>query len=485
MAVSIHNLIAAMVPDVYCKKEKRDEVKKLAKEKGYLEAAEKVEPVEYEYMDLDKETFAGSPFKLNGIKNPIEKHYIEYDNFTGQSLEPIYFWIIDYINKEYDSSEKLVDNFVSAVGSVHYTDIAVKLGQTQQNAQRMLELANTILKSILNLVYDLKDWRVRLSDYERYNSKNPTEKKASLLSLKERWLDLVDVRRGQGSIRALASQFDFVTLLNAFMAAETIEDAKKIDLNEIVKNVLLQRLYEFFKWIPESEKQLRTRYEVEKRYLKAQVDSLKLYSRWAKPYLKAAKQLEQRASSTASWVSVFETTILELTLLGKKKYNIEEDISSNNLPKSFRKLAKKNYNYIVVVELKFRASPQKTQYAGGYVFRGKTDIEFTGYALTEKELEVLKQEVEKDDLGDLMNLIAGSTTESLDLIHEDISEFLEESKKEEKDKKESEDTNPFSALFSIFKPKKKEEKEEGIPKDSAEEKAIRNQAILKARVECT
>ena len=485
MAVSIHNLIAAINPDVYCDSEVKGEVKEIAKKDGYLKAAEKAKPRDSEFMDLAQELFISSPFKLTGIKNPIEKHKLEYDNFAGQNLEQIYFWILDYINREYDNSEKLVDNFASAVGSAHFGEIGQRLTIMQQNAQRNFELANTVVKSIMNLIYSLKDFKLRLSDYEKYHSKEETEKKASLLSLKERWLDLVDARRGQSSIRSLTIQFDFATLLSAFMAAESLNDVKKMDLNEIVKNVLLQRLSEFFKWIEQSENQLRTRYELEKKYLKTQVDSLRLYSRWAKPYLKAAKQLEQRATQGPALVTLFETTLLELVLLGEGRYNIEVDISNDNIPKLFRKFTKKNYKYIVIVELKFRANPQKTQYGGSFSFRGRTEIEFTSYALSQKEIEILKHEMEKDDMGDLVDLIEGAT-QSLETMKPDIEEFLEEKQNKKQSKKEkSEDINPFSTLFSIFKTEKKESSEDSkLLKDTAEEKVIRSQAIIKARLEC-
>jgi hypothetical protein len=486
MAVNIHNLIAAINPEVYCSPELRRDVKTIVKEEGHLAAAEKAETIESEYMDLDQELTFPNPFKLNGIKNPIEKHKFEYDNFTGQGIEQIYFWLIDYINENFKKSDKLIDNFVSSTGSSHFGDMSIRISQLQQSAQRSFELANTVLRSVLTMVYDLKDFKLRLADYERFHSKNPDQKKAAILSLKERWLDLVDVRRGQASIRSLTSQLDFVTLQNAFFAANTIEEVKKIDLNEVVKGVLIQRLNEFFKWIPESEKQLKTRYELEKKYLKTQVNSLKLYSRWAKPYLKAAADLEQHASSTSELVTAFETSLLELTLIGTSPYNVEGDISSENLPKAFRKYTSKNYQYIVVAELKFRASPQKTQYAGGYTFRGNVKLELTSYALSDKEYETLKSEIENDDMGDLIGIIGGATEESLEVMRDDISEFLEEEKPEIVKKKESEDTNPFSALFSFFKKKKKEtsEKEKILPKDSSEEKVLRNQAIIMGRLEC-
>ena len=45
MTTNIYNLIAAIVPDIYCDDEVRDEVKKIAKKEGYLKAAEKAKPI--------------------------------------------------------------------------------------------------------------------------------------------------------------------------------------------------------------------------------------------------------------------------------------------------------------------------------------------------------------------------------------------------------------------------------------------------------
>ena len=86
-----------------------------------------------------------------------------------------------------------------------------------------------------------------------------------------------------------------------------------------------------------------------------------------------------------------------------------------------------------------------------------------------------------------MNMIEGSTSESLEAIKVDLDEFLDD-KKKEKEKEKSEDVNPFSALFSIFKSEKKKEKDDlskGVRKDSSEEKVLRSQAIIRARAECS
>ncbi len=484
MAVGIHNLIAAINPDLYCDPEVKDEVKKLVKEKGYLEAAKKAKLKNSEYMDLAKLSYLNNPFKLSGLKNPIEKHSLVYDNFS-QALEPIYFWILDYINKEYKNSEKLVDNFVTSAGSAMFSEMGSRNTRMQEEAMKMMGTVGTIIKSILNIIYDLKEFKIRLSLYSDLKSSDKARKNASFLSLKQIWLDQVDFPKRQNtSLKGLASQFDYVTIIDAFMAAESLDVLEKLDLNERVKRILQQRVGEFFKWLYESEQELRKRFEIEKIYLKNQVNSVRLYARWIKPYLKAAKDLEQRASSTSALVSAFNTTLLELTLMGKGKYKPEDDIDKGILPKSYKKISDKTYSPIIIVEFRYRSVPERAN-QGGYGFRGRAELEFTSYALNDKEIEVLKKELEKDDVGDLMKMIEGSTTESLEQIQVDLDEFLDENKDKKEEKKEnSEDINPFSALFSGFKREKKKESGDGLSKDSDPEKVLRSQTIISARELC-
>jgi len=485
MAVNIHNLIAAINPDVYCDPSVRSEVKEIVKEEGYLKAAEKAKPVSSEPMDLVHMGFVRNPFKLFGIKNPIEKHVLVYDNFS-QALEPIYFWILDYIEEEYEYSEKLSDNFVTSAGSAQFSEMGARLTRMQEEAMKMMGTAGVIVKSILNIIYDLKEFKIRLSLYDDLKSNDKQKKNAALLSLKQIWLDQVDlVKRGNTSLKGLSQQFDYVTIIDAFMVADSLDSLKKLDLNDRVKRILEQRVAEFLKWIKESEQELRKRFEVEKIYLRNQVNSVKLYARWIKPYLKAAKGLEQRAnSSNAALVNAFNTTLLELTLLGKGKYKVDEDVLLGYLPEFFKKLNVRKYYPIVIVEFRYRSMPERVA-QGGYGFRGRAEMEFTSYSLNDDELDVLRKEMEKDDLGDLMGLVAGTTEESLEKIQVDLDEYLED-KKPEKEEKKSEDINPFTALISIFKSEKKKEKDfsKGVPKDTNHEKVIRNQAIILGRIEC-
>jgi len=490
MATDIHKLIAAIAPEVYCESSVKKEVKEIAKEEGYLKAAEKAKLVDSSFIKFEK--IIPNPFELEGLKNPIEKHSISYDAY-GESLEPIYFWILDYLNQKYGKVTKFIDNFISSPGSAHFSEMGAKSTRMQEEAMKILGTANQLIKSILNIIYDLKEFQMRLEIYDKLKSEKKSEKEAAMLSLKQIWMDTVDIKRGNSSVKGLAigQGAQFVTLIDAFMMAENEKleyKGEEIDLNETVRRILKQRMIEFLIWVKESERELRKRFEIEKIYLKGQVNTVKLYARWAKPYFKATKSLEQRGTETAALVTAFNTTLFELTLMGEKSYDPSEDIAKGDLPKTFKKISKK-YSPIAIVEIKFRSIPERTQ-QGAYGFRGKLETTFTSYALTPDEIKILREQVEKDDLGDMIKQIEGATDESLAQINTDIEYFLgdkkEEDKKEKKNKSESD--NPFSAILSLFKIKKKEkkpgDKTELVP-DTELEKVLRSQALIEARKECS
>jgi hypothetical protein len=493
MVVDVKNLIAAINPDIYCEKydgitDLRSEVKKLSNQGKYLEAAKKAKLINSDYVDVLYAQLAKGAFEKVGLKNPVEKHTLVYDAFS-QNLEPIYFWILDYVNKEFDGgAEKLVDNFISSPGSGHFAEMQGRVTRMQDEGMKIMGQTNTVIRSIINIVYDLKEMKLFLAPYEDLKSSDENRRMGSLISLKQRWMDNVDIKRGTGSINMLAQQLDFVTIRDAFMAANTLKDVSSLDLNDRVKRILLQRVSEFERWIEESEKELKKRFEIEKIYLKSQVNSARLYARWAKPYLKAARDLEQNATNNANIVNAFNTAVFELVLLAKGKYDILRDISAGELPQVFQKMKFRKYVPITIIEFVFRTIPDRADQRGGYSFRGRAEITFTSFALNEDELKVLKEQIEKDDFGDVYKMINGATEESFGQLSADLDELMGEKRSEEEKQKEkeSQDIDPFSALFSWRSKDKDKDKKEGstIEKDSENESVLRSQAILGSRWAC-
>ncbi len=417
---------------------------------------------------------------------PAEEHKLIYDS-SSETLEPVYFWILDFMNDMFGDVEKLVDNFTSSPGSGHFAELGARATRMQEEGMKILGSVNTVLKSIINIIYDLKEFEIRLSHYKKCHSKNKEEAEAALLSLKQIWMDNVDIKRGRGSINMMAQDINFVTLRDAFMAAKSVEDVDKMDLNDRVKRVLKPRLAEFFEWKKRSEIELKKRFEIEKNYLKSQVNALKLYARWAKPYLIAAEKLRMKErDKEPAIVNVFNTLLLELTLLGKRKINVEEEVIDKNLPESFKNVKlKRNYYNCVLVDFVFRGIPQRIGQQAHYVFGGRTEVTFKGYCLNEDELALLNEKLSQSDIEDALKLIEGTTTESLDQLREDIEYFLksEEEQEEETEKKENEDINPFSALFGLGK---KQTKKSGKDKEKSKidllKKGIRKDNYVESMV---
>ena len=399
------------------------------------------------------------------------EHKLVYDS-SSETLEPIYFWVVDLMETRGMSPEKIIDNFASSPGSGHFAELGQRATIMQQQGSKILGDVNTVLRSVLNIIYDLKEFRIRLEHYDNLKSKEKSISDAARLSLKQIWMDRVDINKGNSSVKAMSFQGGFQTLIHAFLAAENEKDVDKMDLNEVVKRILKPRIQEFNIWIEQSEKELRKRYELEKTYLRSQVNSLKLYSRWAKPYLKAAQQLEMKdMSRDVALIKSFNTILLELTLLGKMKLNVKESSMAGELPdefqkESFIKTFKRDYYSCVLVEFKFRGIPQRAgQQQSHYVFGGKAEVIFSAYSLNQDELDMFKQELDKSDVEDVLKLIEGATTESMDQLQEEINFFLEEKSKEEKEgKKWTEEVNPLLAITGFYNTSSEERKSmSGLP----------------------
>jgi len=393
------------------------------------------------------------------IPKPLIEHKLVYDS-SSETLEPVYFFILDLINDFGFKTEKLVDNFSSSPGSGYFAELGQRATIMQQQGTNIMANINTVLRSVLNIIYDLKDFRTRLQSYEDLNKGDKT-KEAATLSLKQIWLDKVDISKGNSSIKAMAlGQAGFNTLLDAFLAAKDVKDAEKIDLNERVKRILLPRIQEFNIWLRQSETELKKRYELERTYLKSQVNNLKLYSRWVKPYLKAAQELESKEGGTnPALVKTFDTVLLELGLLGKLKTKVKDAAAEGRLPDDFRKLkTKRDYYNCILVDFKFRGIPQKaTQQQPHYVFGGRAEVSFTAYALNDDELQKINKEFEESDVGDVLRLAEGSISESLEQLQDEINFFLEEESQEKKEKKTG-GSNPFLALIGAYNEKPEQKK---------------------------
>ncbi len=385
-------------------------------------------------------------------EKPLSEHKMVYDS-SSETLEPIYFFILDLMNDFKLDVEKITDNFTSSPGSGHFSELGQRATVMQQQGTKILGDVNTVLRSVLNIIYDLKEFRIRLSHYDALQDSK--KKEPTILALKQIWMDKVDINKGNSSIKAMAlGQAGFQTLIDSFLFAKDVKDVDKMDLNDRVKRILRPRLLEFSDWLEHSEKELRKRYALEKDYLRSQVNSLKLYARWAKPYLRAAQQLEMKQAGMErepALVKAFNTIILELTILGKQKIKLQEEAIAGKLPKKFERMKfKRDYYFCTLVDFRFRGIPQRVAQQAHYVFGGRADVSFRSYVMNSDELAKLEEELESSDVEDVLQLIEGSTGESLKQMQDEINFFLEEKPEEEKQEEHKDTSNPFVALIGGY-----------------------------------
>jgi hypothetical protein len=442
-------------------------------------------------------------------KGRVSFHKLSFDSQQNQ-LEPIYYWILDFMAQiGWGDPEKTIDNFMASPGSGQFSEMNMKATRMQEEGMKILGGMNQIVKSVLNLVYDLKEFEMRLKLYDEFHSDNENVKKDAILGLKQIWLDNVDIKRGRGAIHSMASaEMGFSTLREAFMMANTREDVDKMNsddienggaglINDSVKRILIPRLREFEKWVDYSESELRKRFKIEKNYLKSQVESLKLYSQWMKPYLENAEKLRQQGfEKDAALVNAFSTSMFEIQLMKVK--NVKPPVVARKTSGEVLYDTRRDYHKIVFVTLKFRGHvSQRVTQKGDYGFGmgGLVDIEFDSYALNSEELEAAKKVLEKNDVESSMEFSLDIASEALAEMKTDLDYFLlsdeerekldEEKKKKEKKNEDEMDINPFAALASIFfkrSPKKEKEKvgpvaPEDIKKDNFAEKKMRADAI--------
>jgi hypothetical protein len=447
---------------------------------------------------------------------PLWQHDLTYDS-SVETLEPIYYWILDFSKGNGYDITKIADNFLAAPGSSYFADLSGRATRMQEEGMKILGAVNMVIKSVINILYDLKEFEIRLKAYESSESKNPREKQAGTLALKDIWMSNVDIKRGRGSINQMTYELGFTTLRDAFMKADSVEDIEKMKalLNERVRRVLKPRIAEFFEWKDRSYDELKRRYNIEQAYLKGQVDTLKLYSSWVRPYIKAAEQLKM--TETAGFglgppelISAFGTMMLNLSLMLTKKMDVKDEVENKNLPEKFKKAVMRNFCQLVFIDFAFRTYPtQQFPHAGNVL------VSFRGYAVNDEELLLLKEKMRKDILDSVLGLSQNLSTETLKQLEDEINYYLKRGEEKEKKGEKKPEASIFSGIFKdlmksftperkemelmtaedIAKKAKKEEEEEmkkaekirkegGVKPDTYEEEVVREYTELKAADYC-
>ena len=93
-------------------------------------------------------------------KNKGAQYFMGYDS-VAEGLEPVYFWLLDFLRNKplagigYEV-DKTKEDFEASVGSAFFGEIGGRGTRMQEQAMKMMGTINTVVRSIINLIYDLK-----------------------------------------------------------------------------------------------------------------------------------------------------------------------------------------------------------------------------------------------------------------------------------------------------------------------------------------
>ncbi len=409
-----------------------------------------------EYKDIRTELVEKLGKLITDPKNSQVEYKLIYDSLN-EGLEPIYYWMLDFMRDTKPGGlgldvDKGSELFEASVSSGYFGEMGQRLSLMQQKTMEYMGVINNLIKSILNIIYDLKEFEIRIKSYDDMKSNKQEERESASKSLKGIWMDQVDAKKGRASINLLAQDLTFVTLRDAFFYVNNVDEVDKLDLNLRVKNILKRKIVEYNSWVDYSEKEIKKRYNIEKIYLRSQYGTIKLYANWVKPYLLAAQKLKIHDFKTSSGlpspdvIGSFSNMQMELSLYGKK------EIKPSDIHPTFINVSLgKKYYTVIEVKMNFRSLPSTFAGQGGrhYVHSGRTDISFRGFVFDETELEVRQ----KMELYEDMELIENYVGKSLSLLQKEIEEYITEKPKESQNVKKNNSLsleNPFKGLFAGF-----------------------------------
>ncbi len=409
--------------------------------------------------------------------------YKAYIESPQQSVEPFYFWILNFLQKTgkfglgFERIEKISDIFSASETSAYWGDVEARRAIQQDRFEKYMTNIGAMTKSLIQQLRDLRILEERLEYYKGANKGDA----ASMTALKTIWTDLVE-GKSPTSVFALAGQPGYVTLPDLFFAINPKtssdtdisramgegEKALELQMNERVKSILKQKLKKFLLWKESTFKELDQRWKFQLKYLRQHMQVIKLYINWLKPYLANVKKLQTVSTSRAELVKAFDTSVIELELLA----------ISGKKPKGEPNIKDPEPKAVIRIKFDFTAIPQIAFQEGGArgaIHLGKTIITFEGFVVTEKQIQEYIGNKNEEDFE-----ILKSVNESIEAMKDELEKYLKaageiEKKEEEKKEKKESFLDPFKAIVDGFKEifglDKKDKTKEVMPKfKSLEEK---------------
>jgi len=102
-------------------------------------------------------------------------------------------------------SESTSSEELKKARDIAFNNIIQAKSFSQNKTSKLLAIINNFY-ALANLFYDLKEFGIRLKHYDELHSKRKQDSLVGLLSLKQIWIDTVDINKGNLSIKTRNSQ---------------------------------------------------------------------------------------------------------------------------------------------------------------------------------------------------------------------------------------------------------------------------------------
>lgn len=367
--------------------------------------------------------------KLLGVDiKPIRQQKLIIEQM-GASAEPSYFWVINFLRHPNGLGyevEKTSDVFSSTEMSTFFGTAEERKQRQQERVSQYLATIGSMTKSVFQMVRELRIMDERLEYYEKsYKGDEGGE-----VTLKNIWTNIVEGGpEAITSVFGLSRKLGFVIIPDLFFKINPKKGSAGVDkevdalksegINARVRSVLKHKLTEYYVWKEKTYKELKWGRNFRLKALNQHYQSMRMYIKWVKPFLKNIQRLEMSQSTAPELVTAFETNLIQLELFAyKKTYEMFTD----------RGMVEREFTDKVPcirVIFKFVALPEmafQKEFQRAAVHAGRTEITIQGYVLTPKEIEDYKKAKELEDLELLKSVDA-----SLESLGDELKKYLIES----------------------------------------------------------
>jgi hypothetical protein len=371
MALDVHNFIAALQPDLYCAPKARKAVKDILRLKTGIDeldtrsrVAQVARPREPTTDDLDPLAEL-DPFDLPNFECPIVKHTLVHDA-PGDSVEQVYFRLLDLLQKDQWEVIKLVDEVHASAASRLAPHLAEQAIRRQDHARRMLRDANQSVEGIAQLQFELQQCRQRLAAIASPAEGRSPEASAHVVS--------ATIARSVDGSASGGDYEDRGQRLDSELGSEADETALRAQEARLLSGIQREE------------------------------NKLKLYAQWIAPLLPSPLGPTVQESASPDSVTGFDTALIKVVLLAQGAVAIQQEFDSGRLPGFLRRRTDQSSVPLVVAEFIGRTLPDQRT-SRGFTHRGRVEITLTSYALTPQQVSLLQRLVSSNALALLLHAL--------------------------------------------------------------------------------